>query len=608
MVKRWVSKPSLLMFIPLLLVLVIAAACGGEEEETPTPVRAPTSTTAPVRVEPTATPTRAAPVPTPTSAPTPTTAPRAGVPVVNRVRYAVTGAENETNRSWQGTAQAYVQWDGMIDNLIGLDPQTGLRVPELATSWEANSDLSTWTLKLRKGVQFHNGWGEFTAKDIRHSVERMCRTDSRLTHCPYMTSPKRDVSYDKIVEIVDDYTVRVTYHGADGKPATLSFGDFIWSKETTQAGIESSAHFQKRGIEGLDKDGMQGTGPYQYKGRRLGQAIIMEKKPEKDWMGRDPDFQEVEVLWIPEDASRYAAMQVGEIHIGDLPLDLQKDAEKKGLKLIRSTVTANNLYILFGGMYFHSDPKSSSKFDPTVPWVDIRVRKAMNMAINREEMLDFLYKGIGEIMYVGAFHPTLEGWDPTWPERYKTTHKYNPDEAKRLLAAAGYGPNNPIKLKALSYASPGEAETPQVIESVCTQYWAKVGIQCELLDVDSAFVVQKFIKRDMAHHVWPNIILYFNPPEFILGVLHSINNIAHHYEDDQIEGFLSKLRVTTKPGERDQVTRELGNYLFNNYVDIPLFWFRHTVVADPKVVTGWVYPGNGIPRASHYYLIKAVKK
>ena len=94
-------------------------------------------------------------------------------------------------------------------------------------------------------------------------------------------------------------------------------------------------------------------------------------------------------------------------------------------------------------MYLSDDPKDIEAYDPTVPWADTpwagqeppqdrnspqfqnngwKVRRAMNKAINREELLDQLYKGIGELMYVGYYHPSHYGWDPTWPDRYEEAY------------------------------------------------------------------------------------------------------------------------------------------------------------------------------------------
>ena len=126
----------------------------------------------------------------------------------------------------------------------------------------------------------------------------------------------------------------------------------------------------------------------------------------------------------------------------------------------------------------------------------------MNKAINREELLEQLYKGIGELMYVGYYHPSHYGWDDTWPERYETMYKYNPEEASQLLAEAGYNEDNPVKVTVQSYVSPGEAELPQAMEAIAN-YWQQVGIEVEIEDLDGATVRQRYRGREMQHRVCP---------------------------------------------------------------------------------------------------------
>ena len=77
-----------------------------------------------------------------------------------------------------------------------------------------------------------------------------------------------------------------------------------------------------------------------------------------------------------------------------------------------SKFASRNVFLLFGGMHFSSTPESQAGFDPDQPWNDLRVRQAMNLAINREEMRDFLYPGVSELMYVGELPPHPAGMGP----------------------------------------------------------------------------------------------------------------------------------------------------------------------------------------------------
>ena len=108
----------------------------------------------------------------------------------------------------------------------------------------------------------------------------------------------------------------------------------------------------------------------------------------------------------------------------------------------------------------------------------------MNMAVNRTELRDNLFKDKGTLIYVSGFAPHLEGWNPEWAQRFDSLYGYNPTKAKELLKAAGYAPGT-LKAKIMAFTSPGEAELPQVGEAVAS-YFNDVGIQATLEAIDEA--------------------------------------------------------------------------------------------------------------------------
>ena len=578
--------------------------------------------------------------PAPTAVPAAAPAePKVAARSVTRLQYAIGAVANESNRPWAGGRQAYVLFDPILEQAIGINATSSAYVPELATKWEANDDLTEWTFHIREGVQFHNGWGELTAKDFRHTAEILTREDSRQGTGRYFTGRRDKVGPDQYFKEIDDYTFTIVCH-EDGAPTTTFDFEFVMSNASSEMGPWSVDFWESVGGDGkiygcgaddaacqanleareknLDEYGMQGSASYQFLELVPAEAFIVEKTPGRHWSqdaddvpAEDPDFQEVRIHWVIEDASRYAALRAGEAHMADLPLDLQKDGAAHGLSLIRSQFTANNFFVFFGGMYLSSDTRDVEAFDNTVPWANkehgIKVREAMNKAINREELLEQLYKGIGEPMYVGYYHPSHYGWDDTWPERYESKYKYDPDRAMELLAEAGYGPDNPVKVTAQSYVSPGESELPQAMEAIAN-YWQQVGIEVDIEDLDGATVRDRYRGRKMQHRVWPNIIIYFPLEYGVTGLLSSSVGVSNHYQDDWTNEKAVLWRTITDFDERDKIAREFGNYAFENYVNMPLFWFPHTVAVDPSVVSDWVYPGSTVPRGGHLHSVKAAAK
>ena len=679
MAYHWLLKPKTWLVGSLSLLLLVAVACGAAEEA-PAPASDSGSTAAeqsameqmqqPAGPPPAAqrqpstgmaggsggttsgadTMTQAEPAaPEPTAAPAPVEEPAVAAKQVNRLEFVITSANNETNFPWKGSRQAYVQYDPTLEYAIGIHPTTSEYVPELAYEWEANDDLSEWTFRLREGIQFHNGYGELTADDFQHTIEQLTRPDTRLGTWRYFVGNRDDdgnplAGPDKYFVKVSDYEFKIVFHGRDGNPATTFDAEFVMSNASSETGPWSKAAWESGGATVEEREtklaeiGLQGTGSYQYKEREPALAFVVEKTPGEHWtqthdlpdgvLPEDPDFQELRLYWTPEDASRYAALLAGEAHLADLPLDLQKDAAEKGMKLFRSQFTSNNFFVFFGGMYLSDDPKDVAAYDPTVPWAETpwagqepvqdrnspqfqnngwKVRRAMNKAINREELLDVLYKGIGEHMYVGYFHPSHYGWDETWPERYDEAYKYNPDEARQLLAEAGYDESNPVKVTVQSYVSPGEAELPQAMEAIAT-YWAQVGIEVDIEDLSASQVRERYRGREMQHRVWPNIIIYF-PLEYgnLTGFTSTFGS-SSHYQDNWVNRVATDWRNATDFDERDRIAREWGNWAFDNYMTMPLFWFPHTVVGDPAVVESWIYPGSTVPRNGHMHAVKATYK
>jgi peptide/nickel transport system substrate-binding protein len=503
---------------------------------------------------------------------------------VQKLVFASAGFD-ESNRFWVVSRPDHLQYDPFLETLLDVDPKTGEYTPRLAEKWEASADFKEWTFFLRKGVTFHNGFGPFTARDVVHSHSFMMRQEATATLAGFWRTVEE-------VKIINDHHVVFRMK----RPTT------VMPYAASRAGdlrMVSKAQWDKEGQEGFDKR-PAGTGSYRYVGRQPGLSVTYERI-DNHWKGEKPPFKELEFRVTREEATRLALLLSGEAHIADLPRELQKDAVKKGMKIFSSSFPVDWMSVYLGGQYYLP---GDAAFKPDVAWTKKKVRQAMNMAINRKELLNTVFAGKGSYAYVTGWSTASEGYNPEWQSRFDQLYGYNPTKAKALLKEAGYGPGQ-LKFKILAFTEPGESEGPQVAEALGI-YYKDVGIDTEIEVLDWAKVPEMFRKKTIQCCIWPNIISWRPSEEWIRTSYYS-KGPNHHYENEFMDKTYNALTLAVDPKERQRLARAIGDHLYDEFADIPLFWFANEVVANPKIVTEWVYPGLAAGRSTHFHLLKPAK-
>ena len=503
---------------------------------------------------------------------------------VQKLVFASAGFD-ESNRFWVVSRPDHLQYDPFLETLLEVDPKTGEYTPRLAEKWQASADYKEWTFFLRKGVTFHYGFGPFTARDVVHSHSLMMRQEATATLAGFWRNVEE-------VKVINDHQVVFRMK----RPTT------VMPYAASRAGdlrMVSKAQWDKEGQEGFDKR-PAGTGSYRYVGRQLGLSVTYERI-DNHWKGEKPPFKQLEFRVAREESTRLALLLSGEAHIADLPRELQKDAIKKGMRIFSSSFPVDWITVYLGGQfYMPGDPA----FKPDVPWTKKKVRQAMNMAINRKELLNTVFAGKGTYAYVTGWSAASEGYNPEWESRFDQLYGYNPAKAKALLKEAGYGPGQ-LKFKILAFTEPGESEGPQVAEALGI-YYKDVGIDTEIEVLDWAKVREMFRKKTNQCCIWPNIISWRPSEEWIRTSYYS-KGPNHHYENEFVDKTYNALTLAVDPKERQRLARTIGDHLYDEFADIPLFWFANEVVANPKIVTEWVYPGLAAGRSTHFHLLKPAK-
>ncbi len=582
-----IRVPLALTLAPLLLLLAFAVSCGGAEAPAGTAPTgeqsgsAPAATGIPGAAQPTAAPES-------TDEPSQMAAGEKVLPVQKIILGLITPID-DTVVPWLGGVDFVYQHSPFMEYLVQLDSHTSEWKPMLAKSWEMNATGDIWTFELEQGVQFHRGFGEFTAADVEHSFKVNCQQGTRASYKGGICNVER-------VEIIDPYNIRVHMVNPSAEYlfyAAESAGNMISSKaQCDQAGgFDDAANQASEGCTNAYYESLAGTGPYQYDGRvpevQVDYSLAF---PDGHWR-IDPDYPEMRNTWVLEESTRLAQFRAGETHMTEVNRDLGDRLVEEGFKIIQSTGPAQQTAFRFGGMFYNDPENYDPNFPVTAPGeIGIKVRKALNKAVDRETFKAELYKGRVWDSKVHSFHDELTPWNPQWDADWEEEYGYDLEAAKQLLVEAGYPEGFEITVP--MYPFPGAPELPQIAQFMQLA-WAEIGVTLNLRDEDRAAVVAR--RRQKANH---ETALATTPSfkaqeaQMMLFNTHKDDGgVVWMYETKELRDLYHVLQTTMDPAERARVLIQMGDIKFYEHEWIPLFWVPIETIVDPDIICAWPFPG-----------------
>ena len=508
---------------------------------------------------------------------------------LERLKIAVAPIGYDTNFTWLNARSGNLDKRPALEFLVGIDRHTGAYIPELAETWEMAPDGKTWTITLRQGVKFHEHWGEFTARDVRHAVFLITQPESIQSDSSAWRAMMGVAKTDNIeevakkaeqgVEIVDDH--KVVFHLKQVVP------EFVENISAIQdLPMESKARWDAGGKE-LYGQKVIGTGPFEFVERKVGSHVLY-KRVENHWR-HTPEYKELEFRWVPEGVTRLASLMAGEAHISDVDRALQQDAIAKGMRISTSKLPAMQHQWQFGGMYF----ASPDKLDPKVPFVDKRVRQAMNMAINRQAIANAILGGKVQPHRVHGYHPKLDGaiwpgiWNPDWDKRFEELYGYDPAKAKALLAQAGYPQGFEFTL--YLYTLPGLPEIIDIGQAIALDFQA-IGLKPKLVETEFSRVRELYRTKSI-HGALFATRHSARALEVARNVHKAKDSVGYWYEHPFIEERLAALSTAVDAVERTRLLREIGDHKFNEFAAMPLFFLYADAAVNPKYVAEYTFPG-----------------
>ena len=470
----------------------------------------------------------------------------------------------------------------VFNRLVEFERGTTKIKPALAERWEISPDGLTYTFYLRKGVKFQTSKAftpsrDFNADDVIYSFKRQWdpnHPDHKLGGGQYeyfnsMDMPKLLKSIDK----VDDYTVRFVLNRPEA-PFIANLGmDF--------ASIQSAEYADKMRAAGtpdkIDQEPI-GTGPFQLVNYQKDATIRYKANPQ--YWGAKPKVENLIFSITPDPAVAYAKMKRGECHMIPYP----NPADIAAMKADPELTVLDREGLNVGYLAFNTEKQ---------PFTDKRVRQALNMAINRDAIIEAIYLGAGR-KAKNPIPPTMWSYNDAVKD-----YPYDPAAAKKLLAEAGYPDGFTTDLWAMPVSRPYNPNARRMAEMIQAD-WDKIGVKTSIV----SFEWGEYLKRSkLGEH--QTLLLGWtgdngDPDNFLYVLLgceaakDSANRARWCYKP--FDDLLVQAKLTTDPAERTKLY-EQAQVIFKEQA--PWVTLAHSVVYKPmrKELQGFIID----PFGGHYF-------
>jgi peptide/nickel transport system substrate-binding protein len=384
--------------------------------------------------------------------------------------------------------------------------------PGLAESWTTSADGRTWTFKLRRGVKFHNG-RELAADDVKFTYERILDPKTGSGGRGYLSAIDQ-------IETPDKQTVRIiTKQPSASLLAGMAGG---WSSIVPRDVVEKG-DLRRTAV---------GTGPFILQ-EWVPQSHLKARKNSDYWDKARPSVDAVEIKVIPDEANIIAQLRTGNIHHALLEDNknflLVKDDRR--LKALRAPRLGFDMVNINHGRK---------------PFQDVRVRQALSLAVDRNEVLQAAASGLGSV--TGPLTPAMRPWALSI-DAFKEWYTPNPEKAKKLLADAGFPQGFKTTLKVIP-TFPTMVAGAQVIAAQLK----KIGVDVQIIQEEYGVWIKAIIKPNFDFDLTMNVTSGdADPDSLFYRRFHSSEKQWNNDGDPDIDTLLDQGRVALDPKKRKEI-------------------------------------------------------
>ncbi len=465
----------------------------------------------------------------------------------------------------------------VYEGLVRYDKKFGVE-PALATSWQAVTPTQI-RFNLRKNVKFHDG-SPFTADDVVFSYGRIMQPQGTM---------QIYVSGVKEVKKVDDTTVDLILSGPN--PVLLkNLVDFrIMSKTWSARNKSENVQDYKAKEDTFASRNTNGTGPYVLDLWEPDKRILMHSNTA--WWGKlDGNATHVVYTPIKSDTTRVAALIAGDVDlVTDLPVQ-DVDRLRKDPKL--KVLDGSEVRTIFIGLDQFSDQLKYSNVKGKNPFKDLRVRKALNLAVDREAIKRVTMRGLSVPASI-MVAPGVHGYSTELDKPIKA----DPEAAKKLLAEAGYPNGFEFQLDCPNNRYVNDERICQALVSM----WAKIGLKVKLLAQSMPIFIAKIQNFDHDAYMLGWGVANFDANYSLFSLVHTKTSGAAgsfnlgRMSDPALDKLIQSANTESDVKKRDEMLKEALTITRDQYYYVPLHHQMRPWAMKKGVTT--VYKSDDRPEA-----------